>query len=109
MEAVGVIAGVGGRPTRWLPMVNAARSQVRFEVDPNDVYLLHLDMERHGEELQVLVHSHTLGRKAIPSEPDIAMCPPGVQLLIVPVSSQKIAGRPRLWEVADGQATEIPL
>lgn len=69
-EACGLVACRGGRPTRVIPMANAARSPTFYEMDPLEQLRVFNDMEDAGEDLLVIYHSHT-ATEAYPSRTDI--------------------------------------
>jgi len=52
-EACGVIAGSAGSdiPTRFIPMVNAARSPTFYEFDSADLLKLYRDLDANEEEV----------------------------------------------------------
>jgi len=72
-EACGVIAGALGsdRPTRFIPMANAARSPTFYEFDSGDLLRLYREMDRNDEEPVVIYHSHT-ATQAYPSRTDVS-------------------------------------
>ena len=72
-EACGVIAGSAGSdiPTRFIPMVNAARSPTFYEFDSADLLKLYRDLDANEEDPVVIYHSHT-STQAYPSRTDIA-------------------------------------
>jgi [CysO sulfur-carrier protein]-S-L-cysteine hydrolase len=72
-EACGVIAGPIGTdsPTRFIPMVNAARSPTFYEFDSGDLLKLYREMARNDEDPVVIYHSHT-ATQAYPSRTDIS-------------------------------------
>lgn len=72
-EACGVIAGSAGSdiPTRFIPMVNAARSPTFYEFDSADLLKLYRDLDANEEDPVVIYHSHT-STQAYPSRTDVA-------------------------------------
>src|SRR5689334_23131620 len=60
-EACGVVAGPAGtgRPERFIPMLNAARSPTFYEFDSGDLLKLYREMDDRDEEPVVIYHSHT--------------------------------------------------
>jgi len=72
-EACGVVAGPAGtgRPERFIPMLNAARSPTFYEFDSGDLLKLYRDMDDHDEEPVVVYHSHT-ATEAYPSRTDVS-------------------------------------
>jgi len=84
-EACGVIAGpVGtGRPERFIPMINAARSPTFYEFDSADLFKLYREMDDLDEEPVVIYHSHT-ATEAFPSRTDISLASePGAHYVLV--------------------------
>ena len=73
-EACGIVAGPEGsdRPTRLVPMVNAAGSPTFYEFDSTDLLGLYKEMWAHDEEPVVVYHSHT-ATEAYPSRTDIGL------------------------------------
>ena len=65
-EACGVVAGPAGtgRPERFIPMLNAARSPTFYEFDSGDLFKLY-------EEPVIVYHSHT-ATEAYPSRTDVS-------------------------------------
>ena len=72
-EACGVVAGPAGtgRPERFIPMLNAARSPTFYEFDSGDLLKLYRDMDDRDEEPVVVYHSHT-ATEAYPSRTDVS-------------------------------------
>ena len=84
-EACGVIAGpVGtGRPERFIPMINAARSPTFYEFDSADLFKLYREMDDLDEEPVVIYHSHP-ATEAFPSRTDISLASePGAHYVLV--------------------------
>jgi [CysO sulfur-carrier protein]-S-L-cysteine hydrolase len=110
-EACGVIAGPEGRdvPTRFVPMVNAARSPTFYEFDSADLLSLYRDMDDRGEEPVVIYHSHT-ATEAYPSRTDISLASePGAHYLLVSTRETGPDDGPfelRSFRIMDGVVTE---
>ena len=110
-EACGVVAGpVGsGRPERFVPMLNAARSPTFYEFDSADLLALYREMDDRDEEPVVIYHSHT-ATEAYPSRTDIALAQePGAHYVLV--STRDGADQSgdvdfRSFRIVDGQVTE---
>ena len=64
-EACGVIAGPAGsdRPTRFIPMVNSARSPTFYEFDSTDLLRLYRDMDDR-DEVPVVIKAIQTKRRA---------------------------------------------
>jgi proteasome lid subunit RPN8/RPN11 len=71
-EACGVVAGPegSGRPERFIPMLNAARSPTFYEFDSGDLLKLYRELDDRDEWPVVVYHSHT-ATEAFPSRTDI--------------------------------------
>jgi proteasome lid subunit RPN8/RPN11 len=71
-EACGVLAGPAGsgRPERFIPMLNAARSPTFYEFDSADLLRLYREMDDRDEWPVVVYHSHT-ATEAHPSRTDV--------------------------------------
>ncbi|MGH3495910.1 MAG: Mov34/MPN/PAD-1 family protein [Nocardioidaceae bacterium] len=110
-EACGVVAGAAGsdRPTRHVPMLNAAMSPTFYEFDPADLLALYREMDDRDEEPVVIYHSHT-GTEAYPSRTDIDLAQePGAHYVLV--STREVAGADgradfRSYRIVDGEVTE---
>ena len=84
-EACGVVAGPAGtgRPERFVPMLNAARSPTFYEFDSGDLLKLYRAMDDRDEEPVVVYHSHT-ATEAYPSRTDVSYASePGAHYVLV--------------------------
>ncbi|HET7173165.1 MAG TPA: M67 family metallopeptidase [Nocardioidaceae bacterium] len=110
-EACGVVAGPAGsdRPTRFIPMVNAARSPTFFEFAPMDLLALYRELDERDEEPVVVYHSHT-STEAYPSRTDIALAQePGAHYVLVSTRDGAAESGPvelRSFRIVDGEVTE---
>jgi [CysO sulfur-carrier protein]-S-L-cysteine hydrolase len=111
-EACGVIAGPEGsdRPSRLVPMPNAAMSATFYEFDPQDLLALYTEMDERGEEPVVIYHSHT-ATEAFPSRTDVTLAQePGAHYVVV--STREPENEPaefRSFRIVDGVVTEEPV
>lgn len=108
LEACGLVAGRDGRPVRFYPARNAAASPVRYELDPQDLLRITLDIEGRGEELWGIFHSHPQ-TPAYPSATDIrlAFYPSAYYLIASLVDpAQPVL---RAFTIRDGAIREWPL
>jgi [CysO sulfur-carrier protein]-S-L-cysteine hydrolase len=104
-EACGVIAGRDGRPERFLPMINAARSPTFYEFDSMELLALYRDMESRDEEPVVIYHSHT-ATEAYPSRTDISYASePEAHYVLVSTRMQDQTEF-RSFRIVDGEVTE---
>lgn len=72
LESCGLVAGRDGTPLRFYPTRNADQSPVRYSIHPEDLLRVTLDMERRGEDLWAIFHSHPQS-EAYPSHTDIRL------------------------------------
>ena len=109
-EACGVVAGPAGsdRPTRFVPMLNAARSPTFYEFDSGDLLRLYREMDDRDEEPVVIYHSHT-ATEAYPSRTDIGLASePGAHYVLVSTRAEDSVEF-RSYRIVDGEVTEEPV
>ena len=109
-EACGVVAGPEGsdRPTRFVPMLNAARSPTFYEFDSADLLQLYKEMAANDEEPVVVYHSHT-ATEAYPSRTDISYASePNAHSVLVSTRSDDETEF-RSFRIVDGEVTEEPV
>ena len=110
-EACGVVAGPAGsdRPTRFVPMRNAAQSPTFYEFDSADLLRLYREMDDRDEEPIVIYHSHT-ATEAYPSRTDIGLAQePGAHYVLVSTADGAHEDGPaefRSYRIVDGEVTE---
>ncbi|GAA2090739.1 M67 family metallopeptidase [Streptomyces albiaxialis] len=110
-EACGVIAGPAGsgRPERFIPMLNAARSPTFYEFDSGDLLKLYREMDDRDEEPVVIYHSHT-ATEAYPSRTDITYAnEPGAHYVLVSTAETGNEDGPysfRSFRIVEGAVTE---
>ena len=109
-EACGVIAGpTPDEPTRFIPMINAARSPTFYEFDSTDLLRLYREMDDRDEVPSVVYHSHT-ATEAYPSRTDVAYASEP-QAHYVLVSTRLSGNEPgpvdvRSFRIVEGEITE---
>lgn len=106
-ECCGVVAGQAGsdQPTRFIPMVNAARSPTFYEFDSMDLLRLYREMDANDEEPVVVYHSHT-ATEAYPSRTDISYASePGAHYVLVSTRDADTVEF-RSFHIVDGAVTE---
>jgi proteasome lid subunit RPN8/RPN11 len=69
-ECCGLIGGRDGRPTSLHRARNEFESPLRYNVHPQDLLRITAEIERRGEELAGIYHSHTRS-EAYPSQTDV--------------------------------------
>ena len=110
-EACGVIAGPAGSdsPTRFIPMVNAARSPTFYEFDSADLLRLYRELDSNDEDPVVIYHSHT-STEAYPSRTDISYASePFAHYVLVSTRETGTEDGPyelRSFRIVDGEVTE---
>lgn len=110
-EACGVIAGSADsdRPTRFIPMVNAARSPTFYEFDSADLLKLYRELDANNEDPVVIYHSHT-ATEAYPSRTDVSYASePFAHYVLVSTRETGTEDGPyelRSYRIVDGVITE---
>ena len=110
-EACGVVAGPAGsgRPERFIPMLNAARSPTFYEFDSADLLKLYREMDDRDEEPVVIYHSHT-ATEAYPSRTDVSYASePEAHYVLVSTAECGADEGPfqfRSFRIVDGGITE---
>ena len=110
-EACGVVAGPAGsdRPTRHIPMLNAAMSPTFYEFDSRDLLRLYQEMDELDEEPVVIYHSHT-ATQAYPSRTDVTLAQePGAHYVLVSTRGCGNGDGPvefRSFRIVDGVVSE---
>jgi proteasome lid subunit RPN8/RPN11 len=103
------LAADGGVARRYIPCRNAAASPSRFTVHRDDLLAVLAELDRSGEELWGVVHSH-VRTPAVPSSTDVAEAAwPAAVHLLVTLADGADAGSLRAWRIADGAARELAL
>jgi len=69
-ECCGMVGGIDGEASVVVPVVNAAASPLRFEMDPQGQYNALKAIEDDGREMLAIYHSHTKSA-AYPSQTDV--------------------------------------
>ena len=104
-EACGVIAGRDGRPERFVPMANAARSPTFYEFDSMELLRLYREMDARDETPVVIYHSHT-ATEAHPSRTDITLASePDAHYVLVSTRDPE-REEFRSFRIVDGKVTE---
>ena len=70
LEACGLLGGRGGRARSFYPSINRAKSPVFFTIEPSEILRTLRQMDRAGEELSAIFHSHP-ATEAYPSDADL--------------------------------------
>jgi proteasome lid subunit RPN8/RPN11 len=104
-EACGMVAAVGGIPTRVIPMTNTARSPTFYEMDSMEVLRTLRDIDDADEELLAIYHSHT-ATEAYPSRTDVSIAgfPEAHYVLVSTREPDSVEFRS--FRIVDGEVTE---
>jgi len=111
IEACGIVAGAVGtdRPSRVVPLVNAAGSEDFYEVGSTDLLRLYQELEAAGEVPVIVYHSHT-SAEAYPSETDVRLAAePDAHYVLVSTARSGAGDGPvefRSFRIVDGEVTE---
>ena len=118
-EACGLVigdrpAGDGGRALRWEPARNRAASPFRYEIHPDDLLRLTIQIDDADEVFWAIVHSH-VASPAIPSPTDLGLAfyPDALYVLVSlhPDAAEPGSRDPgvRAWRIVDGSVHEVAL
>ena len=108
-EACGVVAGPSyDDPTRFVPMLNAARSPTFYEFDSIDLLKLYREMDDRDEVPAVIYHSHT-ATEAYPSRTDISLAQEPEAHYVLVSTREPDEVEFRSYRVVDGAVTEEPV
>jgi [CysO sulfur-carrier protein]-S-L-cysteine hydrolase len=106
-EACGVLAGPAGsgRPERFIPMTNAARSPTFYEFDSMELLHVWREMDDRDEEPVVIYHSHT-ATEAYPSRTDTSLASePDAHYVLVSTRDED-STEFRSFRIVSGEVTE---
>jgi proteasome lid subunit RPN8/RPN11 len=105
LECCGLLLGRGRRVERVFRGTNLDRSPVTYNMDPQELFRAHREMEAQGHEIVAIYHSHPRTR-AYPSSTDVAKAtyPDAVYLIV----SLQDAAAPdvRAFRIQDGRISE---
>ena len=108
-EACGVVAGSSyDDPTRFVPMLNAARSPTFYEFDSIDLLKLYREMDDRDEVPSVIYHSHT-ATEAYPSRTDISLAQEPEAHYVLVSTREPDSEELRSYRIVDGTVTEEPV
>lgn len=118
-EACGLIAGTaqaaeGGAATRWYPTRNRAASPLRYEIHPDDLLRVSLEIDDADQVTWGIVHSHVRSpARPSPTDVGLALYPDALYLLVSLAGDQAdlITGAEsvRAWRIVDSAVFEVGL
>jgi proteasome lid subunit RPN8/RPN11 len=107
-ECCGMIGGADGSGTTVYRSINAEASPLRYSLDASDQFRIMQEMEKRGEELIGIYHSHT-GSAAYPSQTDVNLAAyPDAVYVIVSLEDPQNPDLRGFW-IRDGQIDETEL
>ena len=118
-EACGLIVGdrpaaEGGRALRWVASANLAASPYRYEIDPEELLRLTIELDDADEVIWGIVHSH-VASPARPSPTDVRQSfYPDALYLIVSLRPEEADPATegegvRAWRIVDGAVHEVEI
>jgi [CysO sulfur-carrier protein]-S-L-cysteine hydrolase len=108
-EACGMVPGQSyDDPSRFVPMLNAARSPTFYEFDSIDLLKLYREMDDHDEVPAVIYHSHT-ATEAYPSRTDISLAQEPEAHYVLVSTREPDSEEFRSYRIVDGTVTEEPV
>jgi proteasome lid subunit RPN8/RPN11 len=107
-EACGMVAAADGRLTSYFQAANEFASPLRFQIDSGDQIRITNEIERRGEEIGAIFHSHP-NSAAYPSQTDVNLARwwPGVLWLICSLADAEPVVR--AFRIDDGEVEEVEL
>ncbi|HUE75331.1 MAG TPA: M67 family metallopeptidase [Chloroflexota bacterium] len=105
-EACGLLAGSGNEVQRVFRMTNVEHSPVVYVMDPKEQLKIFDEIDRDGQELIAIYHSHTHSQ-AYPSATDVRMAyyPESVYVIVSLADMENPVSR--AFRIVDGQVREI--
>jgi [CysO sulfur-carrier protein]-S-L-cysteine hydrolase len=110
-EACGILAGRDGEVVKVFRMANAARSPVRYSLDPREQLAVYNTLDEKGWDLAAVFHSHTR-TEAYPSPTDVRLAAEDVPYVIVSLAAEPPAVRAwrirkESWADEEGTVEEV--
>ena len=108
-ECCGIIASRNGAAVKVYRAHNVHQSPLRFEIDSRDLIRIYSEIEKSGDELRSMYHSHTKS-PAYPSQTDVNFAQdwPGLIWLIVSLADRD-APEVRAFTIAGPDIEEVAL
>jgi proteasome lid subunit RPN8/RPN11 len=116
-EACGLVVGdrpaaEGGVARRWVALQNPAASPYRYEIEPEDLLRLTIELDEADEVIWAIVHSH-VASPARPSPSDVrqSFYPDALYLIVSLLADEADpatgAESVRAWRIVDGGVHEV--
>ncbi len=104
-ECCGLVGGSDGTATSLHRSINAEASPLRYSLDASDQFRIMQELEKGGEELLAIYHSHTASAP-YPSQTDVNLASyPDAVYLIVSLQNLQDPELRGYW-IRDGQISE---
>lgn len=107
-ECCGMVAGADGKATRVHRGRNAEASPLRYAIHPSDQFKIITEIERRGEEVAAIYHSHTKSA-AEPSQTDINLAENWPDPVYLICSLADPEPQVRGFAIRDGRVEEVEL
>ena len=107
-ECCGMIGGADGSATTVYRSINAEASPLRYSLDASDQFRIMQEMEKRGEELVGIYHSHT-GSAAYPSQTDVNLAAYSDAVYVIVSLEDPQNPDVRGFWIRDGQIDEAEL
>jgi proteasome lid subunit RPN8/RPN11 len=107
-------AAEGGQALRWVAAANPAASPYRYEIDPDELLRLTIELDDADEVMWAIVHSH-VASPARPSPTDVrqSFYPDALYLIVSlrPEEADPVTGAEsvRAWRIVDGAVHEVKI
>jgi proteasome lid subunit RPN8/RPN11 len=106
LESCGILGGLSPRVSSIYPLRNDLASETRYNADPRDLILAHIDLRARRADILAIYHSHPRWQ-AVPSETDLALNYYGPVPRII-VSLRGLAPEVRVWRLDADSFQELP-
>lgn len=107
-EACGIISGKKDKAVKFYPARNELKSQSRYNINPDDLYRIIMDIEEKGLDIWGIFHSHPAS-PAYPSDTDLNQAfYPDAYYLIASFMDEKNPGL-RAFLIRDRRILEVKI
>ena len=108
LEACGLLAGEGVRASAFFPTRNALASPTRYDIAPQDLLRVTMDLEARGQGIWGIFHSHPT-TAAYPSPTDVRLAFYPEAYYLICSLADPAAPVLRAFRITDGQIQEYAL
>lgn len=108
-EACGIVSGTAdGEAVKFYPARNEMQSTTRYNIDPEDLYRILMDIEEKGQEVWGIFHSHPVS-PAYPSETDLQQSYYPQACYLIASFLDPVQPQLRAFRIVDRQVEEVEL